>query len=107
MNLREYQLKTVQAVENAVIAGQQNILLALATETGKTRTILGMIYRFLKSGRFRKILFFVDRNLLSKQAQNVFHEVKLEDLMTLEQIYNIKKFLRKKRGYKLLPFKVW
>ncbi len=39
LNLREYQLKAVQAVENAVIAGQKNILLAMATGTGKTRTI--------------------------------------------------------------------
>ena len=91
LNLRDYQLKAVQAVENAVIAGQKNILLAMATGTGKTRTILGMIYRFLKSGRFRRILFLVDRNSLGEQAQDVFKEVKLEDLMTLEEIYNVKK----------------
>ena len=91
LNLRDYQLKAVQAVENAVIAGRQNILLAMATGTGKTRTILGMIYRFLKSSRFRRILFLVDRTSLGEQAQDVFKEVKLEDLMTLEQIYNVKK----------------
>ena len=33
----------------------------------------------------------VDRNSLGEQAQDVFKEVKLEDLMTLEQIYNVKK----------------
>ena len=42
LKLRDYQLKAVQAVENAVIAGQKNILLAMATGTGKTRTILGI-----------------------------------------------------------------
>ena len=47
LNLREYQLKAIQAAENAILNGQQNILLAMATGTGKTRTILGMIYRFL------------------------------------------------------------
>ena len=36
IDLRDYQLKAVQAVENAVIAGQKNILLAMATGTGKT-----------------------------------------------------------------------
>ena len=91
LNLRDYQLKAVQAVEKAIIAGQKNILLAMATGTGKTRTILGMIYRFLKSGRFRRILFLVDRNSLGEQAYDVFSEVKLEDLLTLEKIYNVGK----------------
>lgn len=90
LNLREYQLKAIRAAEQAVMDGQQNILLAMATGTGKTRTVLGMIYRFLKTGRFRRILFLVDRNALGEQAQDVFKEVKLEDLMTLDDIYNIK-----------------
>ena len=51
---------------------------------------LGMIYRFLKSGRFRRILFLVDRTTLGEQASDTFKEVKLEDLMTLNDIYNIK-----------------
>lgn len=90
LNLREYQLKAIQAAENAILNGQQNVLLAMATGTGKTRTILGMIYRFLKTGRFRRILFLVDRTSLGEQASDVFKEVKLEDLMTLDDIYNIK-----------------
>ena len=90
LNLREYQLKAISAAEQAIINGQQNILLAMATGTGKTRTVLGMIYRFLKTGRFRRILFLVDRNALGEQAQDVFKEVKLEDLLTLNDIYNIK-----------------
>ena len=90
LNLREYQLKAIQAAENAILNGQQNILLAMATGTGKTRTILGMIYRFLKTGRFRRILFLVDRTSLGEQATDVFKEVKLEDLMTIDDIYNIK-----------------
>jgi type I restriction enzyme R subunit len=90
LNLREYQLKAIQAAETAIINGQRSVLLAMATGTGKTRTILGMIYRFLKTGRFRRILFLVDRTALGEQASDVFKEVKLEDLMTLDDIYNIK-----------------
>ena len=90
LNLRDYQLKAIQAAEHAILNGQQNILLAMATGTGKTRTILGMIYRFLKTGRFRRILFLVDRTSLGKQATDVFEEVKLEELMTLDDIYNVK-----------------
>ncbi len=90
LNLRPYQLKAIRDTEAAIIGGQQNILLAMATGTGKTRTVLGMIYRFLKTGRFRRILFLVDRNTLGEQAEDVFAEVNLEDLLPLAKIYNIK-----------------
>lgn len=90
LNLHEYQLNAIKAAEKAIMDGQQNVLLAMATGTGKTRTVLGMIYRFLKTGRFRRILFLVDRNALGEQAEDVFKEVKLEELMTLDDIYNIK-----------------
>ena len=90
LNLRPYQLKAIKVAEQAIMEGQRSILLAMATGTGKTRTVLGMIYRFLKTGRFRRILFLVDRNTLGEQAGDVFKEVKLEELMTLNDIYNIK-----------------
>ncbi len=90
LNLRPYQLNAIKVAENAVVDGKQSVLLAMATGTGKTRTVLGMIYRFLKTERFRRILFLVDRTSLGEQAQDVFEEVKLENLMTLDEIYNIK-----------------
>lgn len=90
LNLREYQLNAIKATEQAIIDGKETVLLAMATGTGKTRTVLGMIYRFLKTNRFKRILFLVDRTSLGDQATDVFKEVKLEDLMTLDEIYNIK-----------------
>ena len=90
LNLREYQIQAIQAAEKAIMNGQQKVLLAMATGTGKTRTIVGLIYRFLKTERFRRILFLVDRTALGEQAEDVFKEVKLEDLMTLDDIYNVK-----------------
>lgn len=90
LNLREYQMRAIEAAEQAIMNGRKNVLLAMATGTGKTRTVLGMIYRFLKTGRFRRILFLVDRNALGEQAMDVFREVRLEDLMTLDDIYNVK-----------------
>lgn len=90
LNLREYQIRAIEAAEKAIIDGRKTVLLSMATGTGKTRTILGMIYRFIKSKRFRRILFLVDRTALGEQAFDVFREVKIEDLMTLDEIYNIK-----------------
>ncbi|WKS94301.1 type I restriction-modification system endonuclease [Riemerella columbina] len=91
LNLREYQIKAVEAVEQSLFKGKQSILVSMATGTGKTRTILAMIYRFLKTKRFKRILFLVDRNSLGTQAHDVFKEVKIEELQTLNNIYNIKK----------------
>ena len=90
LNLRDYQLRAIQAAEQTIMDGKNTALLAMATGTGKTRTVLGMIYRFLKTGRFKRILFLVDRTALGEQALDIFKEVKLEDLMPLADIYNIK-----------------
>jgi len=90
LNLRPYQSNAIKAAEKAIIDGSQTVLLAMATGTGKTRTVLGMIYRFLKTNRFRRILFLVDRTALGEQAQDVFKGVKLEELLTIDDIYNIK-----------------
>jgi len=93
----------------SLIDGQQSMLLSMATGTGKTRTILGLIYRFINASRFYRVLFLVDRTALGEQAQDVFKEVKLEDLMTLDEIYNIKELedLTKRQKYISRPFKVW
>lgn len=87
--LREYQIAAIQAVEAALAQGQSNCLLAMATGTGKTRTIIGLIYRFLKAERFRRILFLVDRTALGDQAMDAFNEALLEQNQPLSKIYNI------------------
>lgn len=58
--------------------------------TGKTRTVLGLIYKMLESKRFKRILFLVDRVSLGEQAMDTFKDVKLKDLMTLDEIYELK-----------------
>lgn len=78
LGLRDYQVKAISAVESALAQGQSNCLLAMATGTGKTRTIIGLIYRLLKAERFKRILFLVDRTALGDQALEAFDEVLLE-----------------------------
>lgn len=89
LGLREYQEKAIAAVESALAAGQTNCLLAMATGTGKTRTIIGLIYRLLKAERFRRILFLVDRTALGDQALDAFNEAPLELSQPLSKIYNV------------------
>ena len=88
--LRDYQHAAIAAVEERIAAGQQDMLLAMATGTGKTRTALCLIYRLLKAGRFRRILFLVDRTALGEQAHNAFKDVRLDNLQSLTEIYDVK-----------------
>jgi len=96
LNLRYYQIEAIKTVEQALADKksrgeyEDKYLLAMATGTGKTRTILGMIYRFLSARRFKRILYLVDRNALGDQTLDTFKEVKLEQLMTLDELYDIK-----------------
>ena len=90
LKLRDYQEKAIQAVEQALANNQRDCLLAMATGTGKTRTIIGLMYRFLKAERFKRILFLVDRSALGQQAIDSFNDTPLEQNHTLSQIYDIK-----------------
>jgi len=90
LKLRDYQEKAILAVEQALAANRRQCLLAMATGTGKTRTIIGLMYRLLKAERFRRILFLVDRSALGQQAIDAFNEAPLEQNHTLAQIYDIK-----------------
>ncbi len=89
LNLRYYQIDAIEAAEKAIVSGRQQVLLSMATGTGKTRTILGLIYRLLESKRFNRILFLVDRTALGDQAIETFESVKIADLLPLTDIYNV------------------
>ncbi|PND37380.1 type I restriction-modification system endonuclease [Paucibacter aquatile] len=89
LRLRAYQERAIQEVESALAKGQRNCLLAMATGTGKTRTIIGLMYRFLKAERFKRILFLVDRTALGDQAMDAFNEAPLEQNQTLSSNYTI------------------
>ncbi|MFL7025224.1 type I restriction-modification system endonuclease [Enterovibrio norvegicus] len=89
LGLRDYQQKAIVAVEAALEQDNTQCLLAMATGTGKTRTIIGLMYRFLKAERFKRILFLVDRTALGDQACDSLDEAKLEQNKALSSIYNI------------------
>ena len=89
LKLRDYQQNAIVATEHALARGVRSALLAMATGTGKTRTIIGLMYRFLKAERFHRILFLVDRSSLGQQAIDAFNEAPLEQNHTLSKIYNV------------------
>lgn len=88
--LRHYQQDAILAAEQAIEAGKREMLLAMATGTGKTKTCIALIYRLLKAQRFRRILFLVDRSALGEQAANAFKDTRMENLQTFADTFGIK-----------------
>ena len=65
---RYYQLHAINRTLEAVAAGQNRVLLVMATGTGKTYTAFQIIWRLLKSGAKKRVLFLADRNILVDQT---------------------------------------
>src|SRR5262252_3082567 len=89
--LRDYQEQAIRIIERRIAEGQRELLVAMATGTGKTITCIGLAYRLIKAKRFRRILFLVDRNTLGEQAIDKLQEVRLENLQTFPDIYDVKR----------------
>jgi type I restriction enzyme R subunit len=65
---RAYQHEAIRRVAEAFAIGRRRALLVMATGTGKTRTIMGLIDVFLRSSSAQNILFLADRDALVQQA---------------------------------------
>lgn len=65
---RYYQRIAINRTVDAIVKGQQRLLLVMATGTGKTYTAFQIVYRMLQSGLKRKILYLADRNMLVDQS---------------------------------------
>ena len=66
--LRPYQHEAITRVEEALVKHRRELMLAMATGTGKTFTIAALVYRLLASGVAKRVLFLVDRKALAAQA---------------------------------------
>jgi type I restriction enzyme R subunit len=66
---RYYQLQAINKTIEAVSAGQNRILLVMATGTGKTYTAFQIIWRLWKAQKKKRILFLADRNILVDQTR--------------------------------------
>ena len=65
---RYYQMNAINRTVEAIAAGQNRVLLVMATGTGKTYTAFQIIWRLWKSGAKKRILFLADRNILIDQT---------------------------------------
>lgn len=65
---RYYQRNAVNRTVDAVARGEKRMLLVMATGTGKTYTAFQIVYRLLKAGLVKKVLYLADRNVLVDQS---------------------------------------
>jgi len=87
--LRPYQRDANAAIERAIAERKRNLLVAMATGTGKTFTLVNEIYRLMKSGVVRRVLFLVDRRALAAQAVRAFSAFDAGQGLKLNQVYEV------------------
>ena len=88
--LRPYQRRAVEEIEAALEKDQREILVAMATGTGKTKLAIALLYRLLQVKRFRRVCFVVDRNALGLQAEGEFRTTKVVSVRTFADIFGLK-----------------
>jgi type I restriction enzyme R subunit len=87
--LRPYQIEANQAIEDAIAAGQRRMLVTMATGTGKTLMTVNEIYRLMKSGVARRVLFLVDRRALAAQTVRAFGSYEAEPGLKFDKVYPV------------------
>ena len=65
------------------------MLVAMATGTGKTFTLVNEIYRLMKSGVAKRVLFLVDRRALAAQAVRAFGSFEAEQGLKFDKVYEV------------------
>lgn len=87
--MRPYQVEANTAVEQTIRERKRKMLLAMATGTGKTLTLVNQIHRLMKSGVARRVLFLVDRRALAAQAVRAFASFEAEPGLKFDKIYPV------------------
>jgi len=88
-DLRRYQKEAIEAIEKAIFDRKRHMLIAMATGTGKTFIIVNLIYRLMKSGLAKRILFLVDRRALAAQAVTALSSFEAEPGLKFDQCYEV------------------
>jgi len=88
-SMRPYQLEANQAIENAIARDQRKMMVAMATGTGKTRTMVNQTYRLMKAGAARRVLFLVDRKALANQTVKAFAAFEAEPGFRFNRLYDM------------------
>jgi type I restriction enzyme R subunit len=87
--IRPYQREANDSIECAIQDRKRQMLLAMATGTGKTFTLVNEIYRLMKAGVAKRVLFLVDRRALAAQAVKAFASFEAEPGYKFNQLLEV------------------
>jgi len=91
-NLRECQIRAVGGLEASLALNQPRALVQMATGAGKTFTAITAVYRLLKFGGAKRVLFLVDTRNLGQQAHQEFMAyAPPDDGRTFTELYNVQR----------------
>ncbi|ENB7195181.1 DEAD/DEAH box helicase family protein [Enterobacter bugandensis] len=91
-NLRDCQISAVSGLEAALAKNKPRALVHMATGAGKTFTAITSVYRLLKFGGAKRILFLVDTRNLGKQAHQEFMAyTPPDDGRKFTELYNVQR----------------
>jgi len=88
--LRECQKEAITNLEMSFAEAHPRALIQMATGSGKTYTAVSFIYRLIRYGGAKRVLFLVDRNNLGRQTKMEFQQyITPDDGRKFTEIYNV------------------
>ena len=91
-NLRDCQINAVTGLEKSLAMNKPRALVHMATGAGKTFTAITSVYRLLRFGGAKRILFLVDTRNLGKQAHQEFMAyTPPDDGRKFTELYNVQR----------------
>ena len=91
-HLRDCQISAVTGLEKSLALNKPRALIHMATGAGKTFTAITSVYRLLKFGGAKRILFLVDTRNLGKQAHQEFMAYQPpDDARKFTELYNVQR----------------
>jgi type I restriction enzyme R subunit len=91
-NLRDCQISAVSGLEKSLALNKPRALVHMATGAGKTFTAITSVYRLLKFGGAKRILFLVDTRNLGQQAHQEFMAyTPPDDGRKFTELYNVQR----------------
>ncbi|MDQ7780017.1 MAG: type I restriction-modification enzyme R subunit C-terminal domain-containing protein [Planctomycetota bacterium] len=87
--LRPYQIQANTETEKAIASRKRQMLLAMATGTGKTVTMVSQICRLMETGVAKRILFLVDRRALAAQAVRTMASFEAKPGLKFDKLFEV------------------